>query len=95
MAEKFRKFDVTELLKTEEDINAFLAECFNEYPNEPEFLAHAVGAAARARGMSKIAKQTGLSRESLYRSFSKQGNPRFDTLLKVLSALGVKLQISA
>jgi len=82
-------YDTADYLKTEEDITAYLNAALEE--NDPELLAVALGDIARARGMSEVAREAGLSRESLYRSLSDTGNPSSVTLFKVLNALGIQL----
>ena len=89
MTLKLSKFDPTTLLKTEKARTAFMAEAFAS--GDAGFIADAVGIVARAKGMREIAKATGLSREQLYRSFSRKGNPTLKTTLEVLSALDVQL----
>ena len=91
LPEGYTKFDAADLLNTEEDIAAFLAICAED--NDPELMAHALGAAARARGMTGVAKKTGLTRAALYQALSKDGNPTLSTLMKVLSALGLQLKV--
>ena len=94
MTEKFTRWDSAEFLKTEEDIGYYLEACMEEAGDDPAFIAKALGTIARARGMSQVARDAGLSRESLYRALSGEGNPEFGTILKVAKALGLKLQIS-
>jgi len=89
MAEKLTNFDPAELLTSDEAIAAFMADAFEA--GDAGYIAHALGVVARARGMGEIAKETGLSREQLYRSFSGQGNPTLKTTLAVMKALGVEL----
>lgn len=89
MAEKLTKYDPAEDLKTKEAIAIFMAEAFKT--GDAAYISHALGVVARAKGMSGIASQTGLSREQLYRSFSTKGNPTLRTTLAVMKALGVKL----
>lgn len=91
MAIKLRKWDSAEHLKTEEDMQAYLQACVEEAPNDAAFIAKALGTIARARGMTQLSKETGLGRESLYKALSGEGNPSFDTILKVSHALGLKL----
>ncbi len=88
---KTYKWDSAKHLKTEQDIATYLTLAFEEYGDDPVFIAKAFGTVARARGMSKIARKAGLSRESLYRALSSEGNPEFATMLKVTHALGLKL----
>jgi len=89
---KLRKWDIVENLKTEEDMVMYLQACMDEAGDDAAFIAAALGDIARARGMSQLAKHTGLGRESLYKALSGEGNPSFGTILKVMHALGIKLQ---
>lgn len=84
-------YDVAEHLRTPEESAAYLEACLEEAEGDAAFIAKALGDIARARGMSQIAKDTGLSRESLYKSLSGERIPTFDTILKVMNALGLKL----
>ena len=86
---KTRPWDPAEQLKTEKDIAAYLAAAFEE--GDPCLVAAALGDIARAKGMAQIARDTGLGRESLYKALSSEGNPEFATIMKVVSALGLKL----
>ncbi|WP_449426761.1 addiction module antidote protein [Rhodanobacter umsongensis] len=86
-----RPWDSAEHLKTDEDIAAYLDACLEEAGDDPAFIAEALGTVARARGMSQLARDTGLAREALYRALSPTGNPSFGTVLKVIKALGLKL----
>lgn len=88
---KLRKWDSTEHLKTDEDMVSYLEACLDEAGSDAAFIAKALGTIARARGMTQLAKDTGLGRESLYKALSGEGNPSFATVLKVMSALGIKL----
>ena len=83
-------WDVTEHLDTPEAIAEYLVAAFED--GDPKLVTAAIGDVARARGMTDLARETGLSRESLYRSLSEDGNPAFSTVLKVLHALGVHLE---
>ncbi|ROR15059.1 addiction module antidote protein [Erwinia sp. JUb26] len=91
MNEKFSKWDTAEYLKNEEDMSEYLNACFEEAGDDPAYIAKALGTIARARGMSQISRDTGLSRESLYRALSGEGNPEFGTVIKVMKALGLRL----
>jgi probable addiction module antidote protein len=82
-------WDVTEHLETEEDMAAYLEVALEG--NDPSLIAAALGDIARAKGMTQIANQTGLGRESLYKALSPDGNPEFSTILKVVNALGLQL----
>ena len=88
---KLRKWDSAEHLNSDEDIALYLNACLEEAGDDPAFIAKALGNIARARGMSQLARETGLGRESLYKALSGEGNPSFATILKVINALGVKL----
>ena len=85
------RWDSAEYLKTEEDIQLYLEACIEESDDDPAFLVHALGNIARARNMSQLARDTGLTREGLYKALSSQGNPTFSTVAKVAKALGFKL----
>lgn len=88
---KLRKWDSAEHLKTEEDIALYFEACLDEAGDDAAFIAKALGTIARARGMTQLAKDTGLGRESLYKALSGEGNPSFATILKVTRALGLRL----
>lgn len=85
------KYDVAEHLRTPEEMAAYLDAWLEEAPDDVAGIARALGDIARAKGMSQVAKEAGLSRESLYRALSEGGNPSFATVLKVARALGVRL----
>jgi probable addiction module antidote protein len=89
MVEKLTPFDPAEGLTSDEAIAAFMAEAFSS--EDAGYIAHALGVVARAKGMTQIAKDTGLSREQLYRSFSETGNPTLKTTLALMKALGIEL----
>jgi probable addiction module antidote protein len=86
---KTKKWDAAEYLEKEEDMAAYLEAALEE--NDPTLVAAALGDITRAKGMTQIAKKTGLGRESLYKALSPDGNPEFSTVLKVVKALGLKL----
>ena len=88
---KTSPYDVAEHLRTPEEMAAYLDAWFEEAPDDAAGIARALGDIARAKGMTQVAKDAGLSRESLYRALSADGNPSFDTILRVARALGVKL----
>ena len=92
---KLRRWDSAEHLKTKEDMVLYLQACMEEAGDDAAFIAKALGNVARARGMTQLAKETGLGRESLYKALSGEGNPSFGTVLKVMHALGIKLQAQA
>jgi probable addiction module antidote protein len=88
-AEKHYDFDPADMLKTDEAIEVFLADAFET--GDARHIAAALGAAARAKGMSRIARETGLAREQLYKSLSETGNPTLETMLAVLKAIGFEI----
>jgi len=85
-------WDITRYLDSDEAIAAYLDAVLEE--DDSAFLAAALGDVARAKGMTQIARETGLGRESLYKALSESGNPEFGTVLKVMRALGLKLHVS-
>lgn len=87
------EFDLAEHLKSEEDIAAYLTVVIED--GDSAELAHALGLAARARGMTEIARATGITREALYKALRPDASPRFDTIAKVCEALGVRLVAQA
>jgi len=87
---KLRKWDSAEHLKTDEEMVLYLETCLEEAGDDAAFIAKALGTIARAKGLTQLAKETGLGRESLYKALSGEGNPSFATILKVTSALGIK-----
>ena len=84
-------YDVAETLRTPDEMAAYLEACIEEADGDAAFISKALGDIARAQGMTQIARQTGLSRESLYKALSGDRSPSFDTVLKVIAALGLKL----
>ena len=88
-------YDVAEHLRTPEEMAAYLDAWLDEAPDDAAGIARALGDIARAKGMSQVARDAGLSRESLHRALSGDGNPSFATVLKVARALGVKLHAEA
>ena len=93
MKTKTIAWDSAAHLETEDDIAAYLDAVLEE--GDPALVAHAIGIVARARGMSEIAKASGLTRPSLYKSLSSDGKPEFETIMKVLKALGLRLSVQA
>ncbi len=89
------RYDVAEHLRTPEEMAAYLEACLEEASGDAAFIAKALGDIARAKGMSQVARDAGLSRESLYKALSGDRTPGFDTILKVLAALGLKLHAEA
>lgn len=92
---KTTPYDVAEHLRTPEEMAAYLNAWLEEAPDDAAGIARALGNIARAKGMTQVAKDAGLSRESLYRALGAEGNPSFATVLKVARALGLKLHAQA
>ena len=92
MAEKFTRYDSADYLKTEEDIAAYI-EAVTE-KDDPALITHALGVVARARNMSQLARDAGLSREGVYKALAEDGNPSFATVAKLAHALGFKLSLT-
>ena len=88
---KLQKWDSAVYFKDEADMALYLEACLAEAGDDAAFIAKALGNIARAKGMSQLARDTGMGRESLYKALSGQGNPSFATILKVTSALGIQL----
>ena len=86
-------WDASDYLATDEDVSAYLEAAFDD--GDPHLIAAALGDIARSKGMTKIAAEAGMGRESLYKALSVDGNPGFATVLKVLRALGFRLRPSA
>ncbi len=93
MGIKTSRWDSAEHLATDEDIQLYLEACIEEAGDDPAFVIHALGVIARARNMSQLARDTGLTREGLYQAFSSDGNPTFTTVAKVAKALGLKITV--
>lgn len=93
--ETFTRYDTADYLRSEADMVAYLAACMEEAGDDPAFIAAALGNIARARGMVQLAKDTGMTREGLYKALSAEGNPSLGTVLKVMKALGMKLTTQA
>ena len=92
--EKLAPYDVADHLRSPEEMAAYLDVWLDEFSDDVSGIARAVGDIARAKGMTQVAKDAGLSRESLYRALSQEGNPSLSTILKVLAAVGLKLSVS-
>lgn len=86
---KFSRYDAADYLQTDEQITAYLEVAMED--GDPAIVARALGAVARARNMSQLARDVGMSREGLYKALSGEGNPSFATITKVMHALGLKL----
>jgi probable addiction module antidote protein len=93
MPSKTVPYDSAAFLDTDEGVAAYIDDILES--NDPKLVAHGLGVVARARGMTKIARETGLTRESLYKALSVDGNPEFATVLAVLRALRLRLTVAA
>jgi probable addiction module antidote protein len=89
------RYDVAEHLRTPEEMAAYLEACLEEADGDAAFVAKALGDIARAKGMTQVARDAGLSRESLYKALSGDRTPNFETILKVIRALGLRLHAEA
>jgi len=89
------RYDVAEHLRTPEEMAAYLEACLVEAQGDAGFIAKALGTIARAKGMSQVARDSGLSRESLYKALSGERSPSLDTVLRVTAALGLTLHAEA
>jgi probable addiction module antidote protein len=98
MTIKTTRWDSAEYLKTDEDVKLYIEACIEEAGDDPAFIVHAfivhaLGVVARARNMSQLARDTGLTREGLYKALSPEGNPTFSTVAKIAKALGFQLTV--
>lgn len=93
MTIKTTRWNSTEHLKTDEDIQFYLEACLEEAGDDPAFIVHALGVISRAKNMSQLSRDTGLTREGLYKAFSEGGNPTFSTVSKVAKALGLQITV--
>lgn len=91
MAEKFTRWDAVDHLKTEKDIALYLDACMEEDSGDGSLVRAALNDVARTKGMSQLARDTGLTREGLHKALSSSGNPEFSTVFKVIKALGLTL----
>jgi probable addiction module antidote protein len=87
-----KKWDSAAYLKTEADVARYWQACLEEGRDDPSFITAALGNIARARGMTRVARKTGLTREGLYKALSPGGNPEFGTVMKVIRALGLEVR---
>lgn len=93
MTEQFYSWDSAEYLDTEEDVRLYLEACIEEDPGDGSLIRHALGTIAKARGITSLAEETGLTRAGLYKALGPDGNPSFTTVLRVAHALGCKLTV--
>ena len=87
----FSRYDTADYLETEEDIAAYLEAVMEEGADDPAFITHALGVVARARNMSELARDTGLTRQGLYKALSGESETSFATVMKVVRALGLRI----
>lgn len=92
MATEFKPYDSAEYIETPGDAAYYLEAALEEAGDDPAFIAHALGVIARSGNLSALARETGLSREGLYKALSEDGNPSFATIMKVTKALGLRLE---
>jgi len=92
---KTTRWDSSEYLNTEEEIALYMEAVMEEGGDDPAFITHALGVVARARNMSQLARDAGMTREGLYKAFSGEGNPSFATVMKLAKALGFRLSFQA
>lgn len=89
-----KPFDAAEYLQSDADCAAYLQACLEQAPDDVAVFAKALGDVARARGMMQLAKDTGLTREGLYKALGEKGNPSFSTVMKVMHALGLQISVN-
>ena len=95
MASKTKRWNSAQYLETEEDIQSYLDAVLEEGGDDPAYIVHALGVIARAKNMSQLARDTGLSREGLYKALSADGNPTFATVTKIAKALGLQIRFES
>jgi probable addiction module antidote protein len=95
MATKIKKWDSAQYLETEVDIQSYMNAVLEEGGDDPAFIVHALGVIARAKNMSQLSRDTGLSREGLYKALSEKGNPTFATVTKIAKALGLQIRFES
>lgn len=92
MAVKLSRWDSAEYLQDDDDIQAYLEAVLEEGGDDPSYIIHALGVIARAKNMSQLAREAGMSREGLYKALSEEGNPTFATIAKIAKALGLQIR---
>jgi len=95
MPTKIRKWDSAEYLESQEDIQSYLEAVLEEGGDDPAYVVHALSVIARAKNMSQLARDTGLSREGIYKALSEEGNPTFATVTKIAKALGLQIKFES
>ena len=91
--QKFSRYDTADYLETEDDIVAYLEAVISEGGDDPAYITHALGIVARTQNISQLARDTGMSREGIYKALSEDGNPSFATVTKIARALGLRIAI--
>lgn len=94
MSETFNVYDSADYIHSDADAVEYLMACMEEGGDDPAFLAHALGVVARARNMSALAREVGMTRAGLYRALDENGNPTLATVVRVLKALGCRLAVA-
>lgn len=94
MTERFSKWDAAEHLRTREDARLYVQACFDEDPGDGSLIRAALNDVARAGNMARLARESGMSREGLYKALSADGNPTFATVMRITRALGLQLRIA-
>ena len=95
MPETFTRWDITDHLRTKEDVCLYLEACAEEDPGDGSLIRAALNDIARAQNMSRLAREIGMTREGLYKALSEDGNPTFATVMRITRALGMQLRITA
>ena len=95
MSETFTRWDAVEHLRTPEDARLYLEACAEEDPGDGSLIRAALNDIARSGNMSRLARETGMSREGLYKALSEKGNPSFATVMRIARALGMQVRITA
>lgn len=94
MPETFTRWDITDHLRTKEDVCLYLEACAEEDPGDGSLIRAALNDIARAQNMSRLAREIGMTREGLYKALSENGNPTFATVMRITRALGMQLRIT-
>ena len=95
MAETFTKWDVTDRLRTKEDVCLYLEACAEEDPGDGSLIRAALNDIVRAQNMSRLSRDIGITRKGLYKALSEEGNPSFATVMRITRALGMQIRITA
>ena len=94
MPKTFSRWDITEHLHTKDDVRLYLEACADEDPGDGSLIRAALNDIARARNMTRLAREIGMTREGLYKALSENGNPTFNTVMRITRALGMQLRIT-